>query len=139
MKYASIFRRLIAFFIDCTALIFLYMAIGLILGISIFAGPISTLPMVGFWYYGGMIGFSWLYFVLFEISEMQATPGKKLLGLKVVDLSGEKIGFWRGTVRYFSKTLSRLFLMFGFLMIAFTKKKQALHDKIASTLIIEAK
>ncbi|NGX38424.1 MAG: hypothetical protein K1000chlam2_01597 [Chlamydiae bacterium] len=136
MTYSSLFRRLAAFAIDCIVLIGIFMLGGLILGISLFAAPFLALPMLGFWYFGGLLFLAWFYYAGFESSRWQATIGKKMLGLKVVNLKGNRIGFWRATVRYFSKLLSRLILMFGFLMIFFTKKKQALHDKIARTLII---
>ncbi len=136
MKYSGPLRRLTAFAIDCVVMLGLYMFLGLVLGLSIFAHPISALPMIGFWFYGGLFVCAWLYFASFESSEWQATVGKRLLGLKVVDLDGERVSFLRATVRYFSKLLSRLIMMIGFLMVLWTKKKQALHDKIASTLII---
>lgn len=136
MTYATIFRRFLAFSLDCLIILGVYMILGLILGISFLFHPISSLPMIGFWFYGGMIVFSWLYFSLCESSAWQATPGKKFLQMRVVSLSGKPISFWQATVRYFSKILSRIPMMLGFLMIAFTKKKQALHDKIARSIVV---
>ena len=52
----------------------------------------------------------WLYFALFESRGWQATPGKRLLGLRVTDLAGNRISFGRASRRYFSKLLS--FLIF---------------------------
>ena len=71
-----------------------------------------------------------------ESSARQATFGKSILGMKVTNLQGERIGFGRATVRFFSKILSTLLFFIGFIMIAFTEKKQGLHDLIASTLIV---
>lgn len=136
MTYASIFRRLVAFSVDCLLILGIYMFLGLILGISSLFQPLMQLPMVGFWWYGGMFFVAWLYFAGCESSPWQATVGKRMLHLKVVSMKGKRLGFWRATLRYFSKILSRLILMIGFLMIAFTKKKQALHDKIARSLVI---
>jgi len=137
MKYAGLFRRLFAFMIDCVILLGVYLFTGLLLGASLFAYPITLLPMIGFWFFGGMMLLSWFYFAGFESSKRQATLGKQILKVKVVDLNGNRIGFGRATLRYFGKLLSRLTFFIGFLMIAFTKKKQALHDKVASTLIIK--
>lgn len=134
--YSGAFRRLFAFMIDCVVIIGAYMLLALILGFAVFSSPLLALPMFGLWYFGGMFCFAWLYFAIFESSKWQATVGKRVLGLKVVDLEGNRVGFWRATARYFSKLLSRFILMIGFLMIFWTKKKQALHDKIASTLVI---
>jgi len=81
---------------------------------------------------------TWLYYTLLESSNWQATLGKKAVGLKVTDLQGEQIGFGRANARYWSKILSGLILMIGFLMVAFTEKKQGLHDRIAKTLVVQS-
>lgn len=137
MKYAGLFRRFFAFTIDCLVLLGIYLFTGIILGASLFAYPISLLPMIGFWFFGGLFILSWLYFASLESSKRQATLGKQMLKLKVVNLKGKRIGFGRATARYFGKILSRMTFFIGLLMIAFTKKKQALHDKVAATLIIK--
>ena len=80
---------------------------------------------------------SWLYFAFMESGSMQGTLGKKLLGIKVTDMDGGRIGFGRATGRYFGKILSGMILMIGFLMAAFTEKKQALHDMLAGTLVVK--
>lgn len=79
---------------------------------------------------------NWLYFTISESSKWQATLGKKILGLKVVDEYGVRIGFGKANRRYWSKILSALTLCIGFLMVAFTEKKQGLHDKIARTFVL---
>ena len=69
-------------------------------------------------------------------SEKQATVGKMVLGIVVTDINGGPISFARATGRHFAKWLSALILGIGFLMAAFTEKKQALHDMIADTLVV---
>ena len=81
---------------------------------------------------------SWLYFSLFESSDKRGTPGKMACGLIVTDLAGGRIGFGRATGRFFAKFLSGLILMIGYLMAAFTQRKQGLHDMIAGTLVLRA-
>lgn len=78
----------------------------------------------------------WLYFALLESSTWQATLGKKALGLYVTDIYGARIGFGRATGRYFAKFISGLTLSIGYIMAGFTEKKQALHDMIASCLVL---
>ena len=78
----------------------------------------------------------WVYTAVLHSSIWQATLGKKLLGLKVVDYAGNRISFARATGRYFASFLSAILLGIGFILIAFTKRKQALHDKLASTLVV---
>lgn len=78
---------------------------------------------------------SWLYFAVTHSSSAQATPGKRLVGLKVTDLNGHRISFGRATGRYFASTLSALLLLIGYLMVLFTERRQCLHDLIADTLV----
>jgi uncharacterized RDD family membrane protein YckC/type II secretory pathway pseudopilin PulG len=79
---------------------------------------------------------SWLYKALMESSSQQATLGKMAIGIKVTDLRGQRIGFWRATGRYYGQILSSLTLGIGFIMAGFTKRRQALHDKVAGTLVV---
>lgn len=80
----------------------------------------------------------WLYFTLMESSEWQATPGKKWLGLIVTDMDGQRISFGKANVRYWSKLLSAIILCIGYFMVAFTERKQGLHDIIAGTLVLKS-
>lgn len=79
---------------------------------------------------------NWVYFAVLESSSWRATIGKKVLGLEVVDLNGNRLSFPRACGRFFSKILSSMTFLVGFLMAAFTAKKQALHDILASCLVI---
>lgn len=79
------------------------------------------------------------YSTLMESSEKQATVGKLVMGLKVTDLDGHRLTPARAAGRYVGKILSSLILGIGFLMVAFTDKKQGLHDKIAGTLVVKSK
>ncbi|HEX4342865.1 MAG TPA: RDD family protein [Verrucomicrobiae bacterium] len=78
---------------------------------------------------------AWLYFSIMESSEYQATFGKMVMGLKVVDLAGRRISFARASGRFFGKTISALIFYIGFMMAGWTRYKQALHDLLANTLV----
>ena len=80
----------------------------------------------------------WLYYVLQESSPAQATPGKMIFGLRVTDMNGERISFLRATGRYFGKWVSSMILFIGYIMAAFSSRKQALHDKMAGCLVVKA-
>ena len=87
---------------------------------------------------GGLVG-AWLYSAYCESSEWQATPGKKILNLVVTDLNGNRISFGRASGRFFAKMVSGLIpLGIGYIMAGFTEKKQALHDMIASCLVLRS-
>jgi uncharacterized RDD family membrane protein YckC len=79
---------------------------------------------------------AWLYYAIFEASPWQATPGKRFLRLYVTDLNGRPITFARGTIRHFAKIISNLTFLGGYIVAGFTEKKQALHDIIASCLVL---
>ena len=78
----------------------------------------------------------WLYFALMESSARGATLGKMALGLRVVDLNGNRIGFGRATGRYFGKIVSSAIFCIGYIMAGFTQQKQALHDIMAGCLVV---
>ncbi|MFD0049115.1 RDD family protein [Actinomycetes bacterium NPDC127524] len=79
-----------------------------------------------------------LYFSFMHSSKWQATLGKKLIGLKVTDLEGKRISFWRAFGRFFAMYLSSIFYI-GYIMAAFTEKKQSLHDLIAGTVVVKSR
>jgi len=100
--------------------------VGVVLGIIFFGLMIAAIAII----------LQWLYYALMESSSKQATLGKMAIGIKVVDLNGNRITFGRATGRYFGKILSGLILNIGYIMAGFTERKQALHDMIASCLVI---
>ena len=77
------------------------------------------------------------YFIMMESGPRQATLGKMALGVKVTDMEGGRISAGKAAARYFSKILSAIILLIGYIMAAFTPKKQALHDIIAKTLVVK--
>jgi uncharacterized RDD family membrane protein YckC len=78
-----------------------------------------------------------IYFAWMESSIWQATLGKRMLGIRVTDLGGRRISFARASGRYLAKLVSSLAFCVGFMMAAFTEKKQALHDIMAGTLVVK--
>ncbi len=82
------------------------------------------------------LAIAWVYFAVFEASRKQATLGKLAVGIKVTDLHGNRIGFARASGRYFAKYISVTTIGIGYLMAAFTKRKQGLHDMMAGCLVI---
>jgi type IV pilus assembly protein PilA len=83
-----------------------------------------------------MLLFVVAYYVIFESSPLQATPGKLAVSIKVTSTNGERIGIGQALGRFFSKILSSLILYIGYLMPLFTAYRQALHDKIAGTFVV---
>ncbi len=66
------------------------------------------------------------------------TPGKMALRIKVIRTDGSAIGYGRAFLREVpGKFLSGILLGIGYLMVAFDRQKQGLHDKIADTYVIK--
>ena len=78
------------------------------------------------------------YFVFMHSSSKQATLGKMAMSLKVTDVDGERIGVGKSFLRLIGTFVSAVLLMIGYLMVAFTERKQGLHDKIAGTLVVRS-
>ena len=76
------------------------------------------------------------YFIFFHGTSGQ-TPGKKLLHLKVVGTDEKPIDIKKSVKRFLGYIVSALPLYFGFIMVAFNRKKQGLHDIIAHTHVIK--
>lgn len=82
---------------------------------------------------------AWLYFALLESSAWQATVGKLVMGIRVTDLRGARISLPHALGRYLAKFLSLIILGIGFLMVAWTQRKQGLHDLLAHTLVLNGR
>jgi uncharacterized RDD family membrane protein YckC len=141
VDYAGFWWRVLAYIIDglIVSIIFfpLSMALGLVL-VASGADPDSpAMPAVNLGLNGIQIAATWLYHAFCESSSWQGTIGKKVLGLRVTDMNGNQISFARATGRYFGMILSGMICGIGFLMVAFTEKKQGLHDLMANTLVLK--
>jgi uncharacterized RDD family membrane protein YckC len=119
--YAGFWSRFAALIIDVV-----------VLGV---AGLVITAGTVGFAFVSISL-LPWIYEAVMLSSEKQATLGKLAMGLVVTDTEGRRISFFRATGRHFGKYVSALILGIGYLMAAFTRKKQALHDMMADTLVV---
>lgn len=78
-----------------------------------------------------------LYFAWFHSTFNYATPGKMAIGIKVVRSHSEPISFLRALARFFATILSTLTFFIGYLMAAFTARKQSLHDVICDTVVVD--
>lgn len=77
-----------------------------------------------------------VYFGYMESSVSQATYGKQIMGIKVTDVHGKRVSMSRAGLRYIGKYISSFIFFIGYLFVLFTEKKQALHDLIAGTVVV---
>lgn len=71
------------------------------------------------------------------IGRFAATPGKMVLGLRVIRSDGSPVTFKRAIGRYFAVWLSQLTLYIGFIIAAFDDQKRSLHDHICDTRVVQ--
>ncbi|MGB5765981.1 MAG: RDD family protein [Arenicellales bacterium] len=135
-SYGGFWKRVIAYLIDAFIIAFpVTMIFGTVIPQAMMTDNVQVTSVAVSMPQVIMLVASWVYFAGLESSVWQATVGKKMLGMQVTDTSGERIDFIKATIRYFAKILSSFILMIGFIMVAFTAKKQGLHDFIAGTLV----
>ncbi len=141
IDYAGFWWRVLAYLIDGVIMsaIFFPLGIGVGLGLASSGADESSplLPVVNLGLNGVQILTAWLYHAFLESSSWQGTIGKKVCGLRVTDLDGNQISFAKATGRYFGMILSGMICFVGFIMVAFTEKKQGLHDLMAGTLVLK--
>jgi len=78
----------------------------------------------------------WIFLCsIMESSKIQGTLGKKIIKIKVINLYGDRISIKTSIVRNLLKFISSIFF-FGFVLIAFTKKNQGLHDRLTETFVV---
>ncbi|MCP4269545.1 MAG: RDD family protein [Candidatus Brocadiaceae bacterium] len=73
---------------------------------------------------------------VFFIGRFAATPGKMILGLKIIRSDGERVTYLRAFCRMLSEIISGMILYIGYIMVAFTDGKKGLHDIICDTRVI---
>jgi uncharacterized RDD family membrane protein YckC len=135
--YSGFWRRFAACLIDSIIVGLVILILSAAMGFSVGIGGVGG---AGASALGILIAITapWLYWAGMESSKHQATIGKMALGMAVTDQFNNRISFLRATVRYFGKILSSMTLLIGFIMAAFTRRKQALHDMLAGSLVVDA-
>lgn len=143
--YAGFWRRFIAALLDQIILAvgkaFIYGALGMIVYAMLFVFDARShqdnvfrifaaiMLVADFW-------LNWIYFARMESSTLHGTLGKLAMGIRVYNSDMQAVTFEQATARYFSKIISALSLCVGFLMAAFSSRKQALHDFIGRTVLV---
>ncbi len=159
--YAGFWRRFVAGFIDMIILLVPMFGIAMVMGVTLSpdCGSMDANAMPAaqpVFFVIAMLALVWAYKAILESSSWQATVGKKMLGLKVTTMDGQKVSLMQATMRtwpfwlaYLMQVIESLVGMGGILstavslaglvaliVIAFTPKKQGVHDMIAKTLVV---
>ena len=148
IKYANFFHRWAALMIDQWLLSLTTLAVvsGIAAAVYFLAGvsfeknpdTIAIVMMSSLFAYVLLyIGLSGAYHVYSETSSRRGSWGKQYLGLVVSTDQGDPLDKSTAALRWVSAALSHLSQNIGFLIAAFTEKRQALHDFLAHTLVLE--
>ena len=106
-EYASFMMRFLAFFIDIVLLSFISW------------GGANIVYFIGMWAWKGQ------------------TLGQMIVNVKVIRIDGKPVDLRTSAIRFIGYLICGLTLGLGFLIIAFDKNKQGLHDKLAETYVIK--
>jgi uncharacterized RDD family membrane protein YckC len=139
-KHAGFWVRLIAYLIDSvvTIVIALIMIIG---GIAMLGGNATPESVKVMSNIVSILNFIIIlgYWSITQSSSWQATIGKKVMGLKLVNQDGTRVSFMkalgRSTIGYL---ISGIVIYIGFIAIGVTKEKVGFHDMIFKTYVVYA-
>jgi uncharacterized RDD family membrane protein YckC len=77
------------------------------------------------------------YYTYFEGSSAGQTPGKRALGIRVIDFgAGGSIGYARAAVRWLMSIVSVLALFIGYLWMLWDRERQTWHDKVSNAVVV---
>jgi uncharacterized RDD family membrane protein YckC len=158
VRYAGFWMRVAAAIVDGIALWILWWIV-----LLFFPTPLPPLPanpdleaLLGYLNSmtspGESVGYAlliWAYFVLQESSSVQATLGKRLLGIRVSTEAGARLSLGAATVRTWPIYLPTLATLMGIglgtlvalialvscVAVAFSGRKQGFHDKMAGAVL----
>jgi uncharacterized RDD family membrane protein YckC len=80
------------------------------------------------------ICFYWGYFLVFWVLSGQ-TPGKALMGVRIVRTDGERLNLGKAIIRVIGYWISSI-LFLGYLWVLIDRRRQGFHDKIAGTFVV---
>lgn len=123
--YVSVWKRFWAFLIDVAVLGLIGWGLGQLF--SEFTIALMLFVIV------------WLYYAIMESSPWQATLGKRIIGLKVVDKHGKRLSFWKASRRLLTRLITNITFYFGFFTAAFDKHRETLHDHLSKSVVISEK
>lgn len=133
VEFAGFGARLVAYIVDTIVITLIIIALAIAAGLLVIALPIlSIAPILA------IIAVPLLYFPYYWQKSGQ-TPGKKMMGIKVVrDTDGGPLTWGTAIIRLVGYWVSGLVFYLGYIWVFIDKRKRGWHDLIASTVVIKA-
>jgi uncharacterized RDD family membrane protein YckC len=139
---ASFWRRAAAFLMDIVVMSLLFVAIGSLLEpfLSRYGWMMRSSEGLVFALNANWYSIAWVvvYFGLATYFGRGKTPGKTLLGIRVVSLTHERLSLWHSLERALGYGASMLEFGFGFIQYFIHPNRRTVHDRIAETIVIRA-
>lgn len=130
MTLATWGKRVLATLVDFGCLIGFYLVVMILSKLPVIGGLIGIVGMLAYL----VLAIYWLYLT----GRDGQSPGKKVIGIKVVDANtGQTIGGGRGVIRGIAHFVDGLICYIGYLFPLWDKKKQTIADKIIGTVVVE--
>ena len=138
--YAGFISRLLAFSIDIIIIVVVLIFTGWLLTTMSTFFQLQILESISTFFQIWVtsiivILFSAGYYIFFW-TLVGRTPGKLLLGLRVISRNGRPITFWQALRRYVGYFLSAIAIYIGYLWILIDNRRQGWHDKLAGTYVV---
>ena len=140
-QYAGFVSRMLAYGIDIVVIVVMLVAFGwLVETVTTLFPPVLFDPteLLQIAIAGVVVIVTSALYYLFFWTLTGQTPGKMLLGLRVVSLDGSSLTFWQALRRFAGYFLSALVLYAGYWWVLFDNRRQGWHDKLAGTIVVYA-
>lgn len=134
--YGGFWVRLVALMLDYAIVFIILLAVAL--GMAVVVTTVGMEGLMGWVANLVVIFLPFLYWPVLESSSWQATVGKRIMGLQVTDADGGRLSFLHALMRMLAKIVSSIPFGLGYVVAAFTARKQALHDLIVKTLVVRS-
>jgi len=132
-RLAGPFRRLPAFLLDFCVGTAIFIGLSILINLTIsVASPYLAIAFLFLLFF--IIW--WFYGVLFETFMNGQTPGKYVLGLRVLTDAGQPINGMQATLRNLLRAADLLFPLLGLLVMTLNRKYQRLGDLVAGTIVV---
>jgi uncharacterized RDD family membrane protein YckC len=140
-QYAGFVSRMLAYGIDIVVIVVMLIAFGWLVDTVTTLFPPAIFDPTE-WIQIALAGVivivtSAIYYLFFWTLTGQ-TPGKMLLGLRVVSLDGSNVTFWQALRRFVGYFLSALAVYAGYWWVLVDNRRQGWHDKLAGTIVVYA-
>ena len=140
-QYAGFVSRLLAFGIDIAVIVVMLIALGWLVDTVTTLFPPVILNPDGLLQLAiasiVIVTTSAAYYIFFWTLAGQ-TPGKMLLGVRIVSLDGSRPTFWQALRRFVGYFLSALAIYVGYFWVLIDNRRQGWHDKLAGTIVVYA-